>query len=150
MLLARIQKRLPLAYLANSAVLGEHMFYVDQRVIVPRSYLAETLRSDLTPYLDAQRVSSVLDLCTGSGCLAILAAHTVPGARVDAVDLSEAALQVAQRNVSDHGLADRIAVRQSDMFAALRPAQAAALPAQFDVILSNPPYVKTADMLNLP
>jgi ribosomal protein L3 glutamine methyltransferase len=92
----RISERLPAAYLTNEAWLGEYRFYVDERVIVPRSFIAELLREQLAPWIDDPGgVASVLDLCTGSGCLAILAAHAFPAARIDAVDLSPDALAVA-------------------------------------------------------
>jgi ribosomal protein L3 glutamine methyltransferase len=140
----RVVTRKPAAYLTNEAWLGEHSFYVDERVIVPRSYIAELLREDLTPWLSApERVTSVLDMCTGSGCLAILAALTFPTAKVDAVDLSADALAVAKRNIEDYGLEDRVTPIRSDMFAALGRKR-------YDIILSNPPYVDAAAMKALP
>ena len=103
----RVKERLPAAYLTNEAWLGEHRFYVDKRVIVPRSYIAELLQERLTPWIeDPEAISSVLDLCTGSGCLAILAALAFPDAKVDAVDLSEDAIEVAERNITDYRLSE--------------------------------------------
>ena len=135
---ARIRTRKPAAYLLNEAWLGPHRFYVDERVIVPRSFIAELLRD--WKWGERRRI---LDLCTGSGCLAILAALRFPGAQVDAVDLSPAALEVARRNVDDYGLADRVHLVQSDLFDALEGRT-------YDLILSNPPYVKAAAMRRLP
>ena len=148
----RIATRKPAAYLLNEAWLGPHRFYVDERVIVPRSFIAELLRTGdrpLNPLLELQKrikwsvPESILDLCTGSGCLAILAALAYPGARVDAADLSRDALDVARRNVRDYGLGDRVRLVRSDMFAALGARR-------YDLIISNPPYVKAASMKRLP
>lgn len=140
----RIQERAPAAYLTREAWLGAFRFYVDERVIVPRSFIAELLQQGLAPWIaDAQRVRSVLDLCTGSGCLAVLAAHIFPGARIDAADLSAAALQVARRNVKDYALGKRIRLVQTDLFERLAARR-------YDVILSNPPYVNAAAMRALP
>jgi len=140
----RVTTRKPASYLTHEAWLGEHRFYVDERVIVPRSYIAELLREDLDPWLASpERVASVLDMCTGSGCLAILAALAFPNARVDAVDLSADALEVAKRNIADYGLEQRVTPVRSDMFAALGRKK-------YDVILANPPYVDAAAMKSLP
>lgn len=140
----RVVQRMPAAYLTNQAWLGDLSFYVDERVIVPRSFIAELLREQLSPWInDAQRVDSVLDMCTGSGCLAILAAHTFPNAHVDAVDLSPDALDVAQYNVTDYGLEDRISLIESDLFAKLKGRQ-------YDLIISNPPYVDAPSVAALP
>jgi ribosomal protein L3 glutamine methyltransferase len=140
----RVNERLPAAYLTHEAWLGEFRFYVDERVIVPRSFIAELLREQLAPWIgQAHDVHSVLDLCTGSGCLAILAAHAFPEAHVDAVDLSPAALEVARRNVSDYGLSDRIELIESDCFEKLNGRG-------YDLVLSNPPYVDSASMDMLP
>ena len=135
---ARVRTRKPAAYLLNEAWLGPHKFYVDERVIVPRSFIAEFLRDWTWP-----EPARVLDLCTGSGCLAILAALRFPQARVDAVDLSPDALAVAQRNVADYGLADRVTLVRSDLMAGLGGRR-------YDAILSNPPYVKASSMRKLP
>lgn len=140
----RVEQRIPAAYLTHEAWLGEFKFYVDERVIVPRSFIAELLRERLFPWVaDADNTTAVLDLCTGSGCLAILAAHAFPNALVDAVDLSPDALQVAQRNVADYELQDRINLIQSDLFAQLSGKQ-------YDIIISNPPYVDAASVSALP
>ncbi len=140
----RVQKRLPAAYLTHEAWLGDFRFYVDERVIVPRSFIAELLRDQLAPWVeDAENVANVLDMCSGSGCLAILAAHAFPNARVDAVDISQDALQVAQRNVADYGLEARITLIQSDLFASLKGKK-------YDLILINPPYVDEPAMATLP
>lgn len=140
----RVEQRVPAAYLTNEAWLGEFKFYVDERVIVPRSFIAELLRERLFPWVaDADNTTSVLDLCTGSGCLAILAAHAFPNALVDAVDLSPDALHVAQRNVADYGLQGRINLIQSDLFGLLSGKQ-------YDIIISNPPYVDAESVSALP
>ncbi len=140
----RVTERVPAAYLTNEAWLRGHRFYVDKRVIVPRSPIAELLDEGLSPWVqDAQAVDNVLDMCTGSGCLAILAAMAFPYAHVDAVDVSPDALDVARRNVDDYGLADRLALHQSNLFDSL-PAR------QYDVIVCNPPYVNSGSMDALP
>lgn len=140
----RITERLPAAYLTNEAWLGEYRFYVDQRVIVPRSHIAELLRDQLSPWIDDPwAVGRVLDLCTGSACLAILAALAFPEARVDAVDISADALAVARRNVDDYQLADRLRLVESNAFAGVAGER-------YDVIISNPPYVNAESMAALP
>ena len=140
----RCQDRLPAAYLTHEAWLGEHKFYVDERVIVPRSFIAELLDEQLTPWIDDPwAIESALDLCTGSGCLAILTALAFPNAQVDAVDLSTEALAVAERNVADYGLAERIDIIRSDAFANL-PGR------RYDLIISNPPYVNAESVAVLP
>ena len=140
----RVRERIPAAYLTNEAWLGEYKFYVDQRVIVPRSFIAELLREALSPWVaDAEEIESVLDLCTGSGCLAILAALTFPHAVVDAVDLSADALDVARRNVGDYTLSDRIELIHSNLFDELDERR-------YDLIISNPPYVTAKSMSALP
>jgi len=140
----RVEKKIPAAYLTHEAWLGEFKFYVDERVIVPRSFIAELLRERLFPWVaDAENTTAVLDLCTGSGCLAILAAHAFPNALVDAVDLSPEALQVAARNVADYGLQEQVQLIQSDLFAQLGDRQ-------YDIIISNPPYVDADSVSALP
>ncbi len=140
----RTEQRIPAAYLTNQAWLGDMSFYVDERVIVPRSFIAELLREQLFPWVEnPDEVSTALDMCTGSGCLAILAAHAFPNAHVDAVDLSADALDVAQYNVSDYGLEDRITLVESDMFARLQGKK-------YDLIISNPPYVDAESVTALP
>jgi ribosomal protein L3 glutamine methyltransferase len=140
----RVNERVPAAYLTREAWLAGHRFYVDERVIVPRSFIAELLAEQLAPWVeDPEAVGNVLDLCTGSGCLAILAALAFPNAAVDAVDLSADALDVATKNVADYGLADRIELIESDLFAALDGRT-------YDLILSNPPYVNAESVAALP
>ena len=140
----RCQDRLPAAYLTNEAWLGEHRFYVDDRVIVPRSFIAELLDEQLTPWIDDPwAVESALDLCTGSGCLAILTALAFPNAELAAVDLSEDALSVAARNVADYHLTDRVELIHSDAFTKL-------VGRKFDLIISNPPYVNAESVAALP
>lgn len=140
----RVEERLPAAYLTHEAWLGEHRFYVDERVIVPRSFIAELLDEQLAPWVDDPwSVGSALDLCTGSGCLAILAALAFPEATVDGVDLSADALAVARRNVADYGLDERVRLVRSDAFAQLAGRR-------YDVIISNPPYVNAESVATLP
>lgn len=140
----RIRTRKPAAYLLKEAWLGAHRFRVDERVIVPRSYIAELLRQRLSPWIaNPERVRRALDLCTGSGCLAILMALAFPKARVDAADLSADALDVARANVADYRLGRRLRLVQSDLFGALQGGT-------WDLIVANPPYVKTASMQRLP
>src|SRR4029079_7458635 len=116
----RIEERVPAAYLTHEAWLGDFRFYVDERVLIPRSFIAELMPGGLASYVGpAAQVQTALDMCTGSGCLAILLAHAYPGADVDAVDISSSALAAAQRNVSDYALADRINLIRSDLFANL-------------------------------
>jgi ribosomal protein L3 glutamine methyltransferase len=139
----RIRTRQPLAYLLHEAWLQDRRFYVDRRVIVPRSHIAELLPAGLDFWLRGRSPRRVLDLCTGSGCLAILAAFAFPRARVDASDISAAALAVARRNVASYRLKRRVHLIQSDLFAALGQGR-------YDVILCNPPYVPERDMRRLP
>lgn len=144
----RVRTRKPAAYLLNEAWLGPHRFYVDERVIVPRSFIAELLLKPGTdPHFSSRdkgtsRVS-VLDLCTGSGCLAIVAALRWPEARVDAADISADALEVAKRNVADYQLDKRVRLVRSDLFEGLGNMR-------YDLIISNPPYVKASSMRRLP
>jgi ribosomal protein L3 glutamine methyltransferase len=141
----RIRSRTPLAYLTHEAWLGEHRFYVDERVIVPRSFIAELLRSrpPLHLHLDPASVRSALDLCTGSGCLALLIALAFPRARVDAADVSLDALEVARRNIRDYKLERRVRAVRSNLYTGL-PAR------RYDLVVANPPYVTTAAMRRLP
>jgi ribosomal protein L3 glutamine methyltransferase len=140
----RTARRLPTAYLTQEAWLGPFRFYVDERVIVPRSYFAELLENGFSPWIDdAADVTTALDLCTGSGCLAIIMAHVFPDARIDAIDLSADALSIAQRNIADYDLGDQIEAIQSDLFAAVADRR-------YDLIISNPPYVTAEAMAALP
>ena len=140
----RADERLPTAYILGEAWLGDFRFTVDPRVIVPRSFFAELLEDGLAPWVeDPEAVGSVLDLCTGSGCLAILIAHAFPHAAVVGADLSADALEVARINVEDYGLEERVELVCSDVFSALQGRS-------FDLILSNPPYVTAEAMDALP
>lgn len=134
----RVQERVPAAYLTREAMLGEHRFYVDERVIIPRSYFLELIPEALAFWLPRDRpVRRAIDVCTGSGCLAILLAHGFPEASVDACDLSPAALEVARINVREHALGRRIRLYASDVLDAVPPAR-------YDLIISNPPYEPSA------
>lgn len=140
----RISARTPAPYLTNEAWTGGFSFYVDERVIVPRSYIGELLRDGLRDVVSGpESVGHILDLCTGSGCLGILAAHAFPDAKVDASDISGDALAVAERNVVDYGLQDRISLIRSDLFDGL-------VGRRYDLILANPPYVSAAAVAAFP
>jgi ribosomal protein L3 glutamine methyltransferase len=144
MLDQRVRKRIPVAYLVREAWLQGYRFYVDERAIVPRSFIAELLKDGLTPWVqNAAAIADVLDLCTGSGCLAIMAADVFPSSQVDAVDISPDALAVAKRNIADYQLGSRVHAVQSDLYAGL-PAK------RYDIILCNPPYVTDEAMAALP
>ena len=147
----RVTTRKPAAYLVNKIYMRGLPFYVDERVIVPRSFIGEVLDSHFSGDSDQggsliddpTAVESVLDLCTGSGCLAILASRNFPNAQVDAVDISKDALDVAARNVADYGLEDRVTLLRGDLFGPLGERQ-------YDLIISNPPYVDAQGMADLP
>ena len=142
---ARCDRRVPAPYLTHEAWLQGYAFYVDERVIVPRSPIAELLMTQLSPWiLDPYEVTGILDLCTGSGCLAIIAAHQFPEAFVDATDISAEAIEVALRNVTEHGLTDRLNLHQGNLYDPL------SVSARYDLIICNPPYVNSQSMLNLP
>jgi ribosomal protein L3 glutamine methyltransferase len=142
---ARIATRKPAAYLLQRAYVDGVPFYVDERVIVPRSFIAELLRGPILATLigDPAKIRRVLDLCTGSGCLAVLAAHAFPNAHIDATELSADALAVARRNVAESGLAPRIRLFEGDLFAPVAGER-------YDLILANPPYVDAKAMSALP
>ncbi|MDR3395939.1 MAG: 50S ribosomal protein L3 N(5)-glutamine methyltransferase [Pandoraea sp.] len=141
----RAGERVPASYITNEAWMHGHRFYVDERVIVPRSFVGELLEDALQPWVDhAENVADVLELCTGSGCLAILAAETFPAAQIDAVDISADALAVAKINVADYGLEDRVALHLGDLYAPLPQGK------RYEVILTNPPYVNEGSMQVLP
>lgn len=140
----RVHEKTPSAYLLKEAWLTNHQFYIDERALIPRSYIAELLEEDLAPWIeDPYEVGSVLDLCTGSGCLAILAQGTFPNAAVTGSDISADALEVAKINRRDYGMEETLELVQGDLFSALEGRS-------FDIILSNPPYVTTASMEALP
>lgn len=140
----RINDKVPTAYLLNEAWLRDYKFYVDERVIVPRSLIAESLSENLYPWIDdPETIYTALDLCTGSGCLGIMMAHNFQNAIIDLVDLSEKALQVAKINVDHYGLNERIELIQSDLFNALKGKK-------YDLIISNPPYVNQSSVNNFP
>jgi ribosomal protein L3 glutamine methyltransferase len=148
----RVITRKPAAYLVNKIYMRGLPFYVDERTIVPRSFIGELLESHFggdgheqgdSLISDPASVESVLDLCTGSGCLAILAAHHFPNAEIDAVDISKDALGVAARNVGDYGLEDRLTLHRGDLFGPIGGKQ-------YDLIISNPPYVDAEGMTELP
>ena len=140
----RALEKIPAAYLTQEAWLGDFSFYVDKRVLIPRSFIAELLREQLSPWVsDPSSVHSALDLCTGSGCLAILLAHAFENATIDATDISDEALEVANKNVDDYDLNQRVHLLQSDLFCALEGRL-------YDLIISNPPYVNAESMASLP
>ncbi|WEF33721.1 50S ribosomal protein L3 N(5)-glutamine methyltransferase [Pseudoduganella chitinolytica] len=140
----RATDRIPAAYITNEAWLGTYSFYVDERTIVPRSYIAELIPEYFAPWVNnPEGIENVLELCTGSGCLAIMMADAFPDAQVDAVDISADALAVAQRNVDTYKLQDRVNLVQSDVYSNV-PAK------KYDLIVTNPPYVNSGSMARLP
>ncbi|UCH42045.1 MAG: 50S ribosomal protein L3 N(5)-glutamine methyltransferase [Gammaproteobacteria bacterium] len=135
----RVSSRQPAAYITRESWFCGLRFYVDERVLVPRSPMAELLSDHFEPWIDSSRVTRILDLCTGSGCIAIAAQYQFPDARVCASDISRDALEVAAINLAQHELSDHITLYQSDLFDAIPPQE-------FDLIVSNPPYVDAEDM----
>ena len=140
----RITEHTPTAYLVNEAWLQGFKFYVDERVIVPRSFIAELLVSDLSPWIEyPEMIESAADICTGSGCLGILLANSFPNATIDVIDISPDAIDVTNINIANYGLQEQITAIKSDMFTELQGKT-------YDLIISNPPYVDAPSMASLP
>lgn len=140
----RATERIPAAYITSEAWLGGYRFYVDPRVIVPRSFIAELIPEQFSPWVaEPESIAGILELCTGSGCLPIMLADAFPNARIDAVDISADALAVANRNVEEYALQDRITLIESDLYAKVPNGK-------YDLIITNPPYVNSGSMAGLP
>ncbi|MFN7096666.1 MAG: 50S ribosomal protein L3 N(5)-glutamine methyltransferase [Gammaproteobacteria bacterium] len=141
----RIEQRIPVPYLTHQARFADLNFYIDERALIPRSPIAELIEASFAPWIDADKITTVLDLCTGSGCIALATAVYLanPDVMIDAVDISTDALDVATINVATFGLEDQVNIIQSDLFNALKGRK-------YDVIISNPPYVDAAEMAALP
>lgn len=140
---ARVERRMPAAYLTNEAWFAGLKFYVNEHVLVPRSPMAELIKNDFAPWLQSQHLHQVLDLCTGSGCIGIASALALPHAKVDAVDISPEALAVAERNVMAYNLEQQVELLEGDLFSACQGRR-------YDLIISNPPYVDAEEMAALP
>ncbi len=143
LILQRIQSRKPTAYLVNRAWFCGYEFYVDERVLIPRSPIAELIQDQFQPWVDVDAIKSILDIGTGSGCIAIAAAHCFPSAEVDAIDVDAAALTVTNKNIGMHSLEHRVFAIHSNLFENLGSKQ-------YDLIIANPPYVSDAEMKQLP
>ncbi len=143
LIMQRIEKRIPLPYLTHEAWFADLAFYVDERVLVPRSPIAELIKNQFSPWLAAHDHLSILDVCTGSGCIAIACAHAFPDAHIDACDNDAAALEVAKINVARHHCEQQVTLYQSDLFASLPQKR-------YHLIVSNPPYVSATEMVDLP
>lgn len=139
----RINERIPAAYLTKESIFMGLPFYVDERVLIPRSPVAELIEQRFAPWVEEENVEHILDLCTGSACIAIACAYAFPNAMVDAVDLSPDALEVAEINIEKHQLSETVTTYQSDLFNKLPPIK-------YDVIISNPPYVALQEWQELP
>ncbi|MCL1050771.1 50S ribosomal protein L3 N(5)-glutamine methyltransferase [Shewanella abyssi] len=144
LIIRRVRERLPVPYLTNKAMFAGLEFYVDERVLVPRSPIAELIANRFSPWLYNKQVNRVMDLCTGSGCIAIACAYEFDNAEVDALDISVDALEVAQINIETLGVMDRVFPMESDMFSAIPKG------AHYDLIVSNPPYVDAEDIGDMP
>ncbi|QDE30657.1 50S ribosomal protein L3 N(5)-glutamine methyltransferase [Shewanella polaris] len=144
LIIRRVRERLPVPYLTNKANFAGLEFYVDERVLVPRSPIAEMINNQFSPWLYNKPVNRILDLCTGSACIAIACAYAFEDAEVDALDISEDALEVAQINIESLGVLDRVFPMQSDLFSAIPKGQ------HYDLIVSNPPYVDAEDIGDMP
>ncbi|WP_351189506.1 50S ribosomal protein L3 N(5)-glutamine methyltransferase [Shewanella sp. TB4-MNA-CIBAN-0142] len=144
LIIRRVRERLPVPYLTNKAKFAGLEFYVDERVLVPRSPIAEMINHHFSPWLYNKPVNRIMDLCTGSACIAIACAYAFEDAEVDALDISEDALEVAQINIESLGVLDRVFPMQSDLFSAIPKGQ------HYDLIVSNPPYVDAQDIDDMP
>jgi len=142
LLMRRVNERKPAAYLTNEGWFAGLPFFVDERVLVPRSPIAELVESQFSPWVEAEDVTNILDLCTGSGCIGISCAYAFPYAEIDLSDISDNALDVARINVEKHGVAGKVNIIQSDLFENLQGRT-------YDIIVSNPPYVDDEDMAHL-